>query len=88
MIFKPTKFKLGAGTNLHGIMVDGRVVIYYLSSEPSGVVIKTKSIKRRDGVIDTKKEDFTLEAREVVPCGGALIASRGEKQIKMVKRII
>lgn len=86
MVFKKTMYRLGKGENFHGVFDGEGFLLYYLSSEPSGIVVKCKEIKRRAGYLETTLQDQTIEAREVVPLENLLVASRGERQVKMMQK--
>lgn len=84
MIFKSTKYKLGAGKNFHGVMKNGKITLLYLSLDPSETLVKGKVIERKAGYIEAKPLGLSIEAKEVIPLDDFLIASRGEDQVKML----
>lgn len=84
MIFKKVPYRLGKGKNIHGRFDGDRFKILYLSSD-DGDVVKSKVVRRRAGYVEVTKGEEEFEAIEVVPLGGVFFASRGEKNVKVVK---
>ena len=85
MVFKKTLYKIGNGANFRGFMdTSGQIKLYYLTTDPSGIVVGAKIINRDAGCVRVRELDKVIEAKAVVPLKGEIVATRGHGQVKYI----
>ena len=83
MIFLENAYRLGFGQNVHGIMDNDKIRLYYKAKDGG---VKQKNIYIYSGEYNASKTDTEISASEVVPIENNVLIARSENNaIKMIR---